>query len=559
MIPRKRTVKVAVVGSGLAGLTAAYKLAKASELREVHVEVHLFEKAPTLGMDCHSVSVPIPGQQGKQRVDVPMRSFQGGYYPQLISLYQELGVSFREADFSYSFSTLKSLANNSTRSTMTNFIYNGASGTKGIGMPSSMSSKMDGSVTSLVEAYAVFAFSALLVGMFYLRLIIFSLPLHIPEWLSWPLSWTTIPFRLYEIEKGMTLRQWKDITTPTSPLSKFLGLDSRWRDFVEQVMVPLFSAVCTAGSEDIWEHPVEEFLDYIYLTLGTHHYVVLNGVQDVVHRITALLHPSQIHTSSAITGLEYHSATEHSIPTVSVHCGAEKSYHGFSHVIFATQANHSIPLLQSYLDTLPDPHPKNPLYLEEQRTAVSAQIDCLQTFKYVHAIVINHTDPSLLPSAAQDRRDLNLIVAAPDAPRPAKPAAHCVDASYAMATHVLPRLAGVYQTTNPIVPPAPAAVISVAHMQRAVVTPASKAALRGLWRERARTAGWRWGCAGADSGVLGELQGVGARSAEENEKNRVPGIWFCGSYAHCGIPLLEGCVVSATNVVDQGIRRCEGI
>lgn len=44
MIPRKRTVKVAVVGSGLAGLTAAYRLAKASELREVHVEVHLFEK-----------------------------------------------------------------------------------------------------------------------------------------------------------------------------------------------------------------------------------------------------------------------------------------------------------------------------------------------------------------------------------------------------------------------------------------------------------------------------------------------------------------------------------
>ena len=44
MLPRKRTVKVAVVGSGLAGLTAAYKLVKGSEHREVHVEVHLFEK-----------------------------------------------------------------------------------------------------------------------------------------------------------------------------------------------------------------------------------------------------------------------------------------------------------------------------------------------------------------------------------------------------------------------------------------------------------------------------------------------------------------------------------
>lgn len=44
MLPRKRTVKVAVVGSGLAGLTAAYRMVKGSEHREVQVEVHLFEK-----------------------------------------------------------------------------------------------------------------------------------------------------------------------------------------------------------------------------------------------------------------------------------------------------------------------------------------------------------------------------------------------------------------------------------------------------------------------------------------------------------------------------------
>jgi protoporphyrinogen oxidase len=41
-----RTVKVAVVGSGLAGLTAAYLLTKPSESHaEVQFDVHLFEKA----------------------------------------------------------------------------------------------------------------------------------------------------------------------------------------------------------------------------------------------------------------------------------------------------------------------------------------------------------------------------------------------------------------------------------------------------------------------------------------------------------------------------------
>ena len=42
--PMPRTVKVAVIGSGLAGLTAAYRLSKSSCLDDVEFEVHLFEK-----------------------------------------------------------------------------------------------------------------------------------------------------------------------------------------------------------------------------------------------------------------------------------------------------------------------------------------------------------------------------------------------------------------------------------------------------------------------------------------------------------------------------------
>ena len=42
--PMPRTVKVAVIGSGLAGLTAAYRLSKSSYLDNVEFEVHLFEK-----------------------------------------------------------------------------------------------------------------------------------------------------------------------------------------------------------------------------------------------------------------------------------------------------------------------------------------------------------------------------------------------------------------------------------------------------------------------------------------------------------------------------------
>lgn len=149
-------------------------------------------------------------------------------------------------------------------------IYNGASGTKGISMPSSMLSSSSRVslwssplaiflfIAARAQTYATFVFSALLVGAFYLRLIFLSLPLHVPNWLAKPLAFTAIPYR--HPNNTMTLREWQDVTTPSSIFSRSLGLDTKWRKFVGQVLIPLFSAVCTAGSDDIWNHPVEEFL-----------------------------------------------------------------------------------------------------------------------------------------------------------------------------------------------------------------------------------------------------------------------------------------------------------
>lgn len=93
-----RTVKVAIIGSGLAGLTAAHLLARPVDNEgDVRFEVHIFEKvrydlkclksganpdrqANALGMDASSVSVRVPGTKEEKdiRVNVPMRSFQGG-------------------------------------------------------------------------------------------------------------------------------------------------------------------------------------------------------------------------------------------------------------------------------------------------------------------------------------------------------------------------------------------------------------------------------------------------------------------------------------------------
>lgn len=81
-------LKVAIVGTGMAGLVAAHRLSRED------VEVHLFERGAQLGLDANSISVPADGEDGGDlRVDVPMRSFNAGEfrcYPLLLALRESL-------------------------------------------------------------------------------------------------------------------------------------------------------------------------------------------------------------------------------------------------------------------------------------------------------------------------------------------------------------------------------------------------------------------------------------------------------------------------------------
>ncbi|KAH8101635.1 hypothetical protein BXZ70DRAFT_106039 [Cristinia sonorae] len=638
-----RTVKVAVIGSGLAGLTAAYRIAKTERLGDVQFEVHLFEKASSVGMDSHSVSVEVPGYEGEYRVDVPMRSFQGGYYPQLIALYKHLGVRFREADFTYSFSSLNAGAGHAhqtpQRFMKTTMIYNGQSGLKGVGMPTSLfppaaTGYSPSALAAWAWAYAGFVLSTIFVLIFYLRLVMFSLPLRLNTTPTTPRRQTyrhqltnallTLSSKLLPCRPpaDTTLREWTVLTTPSSPIARFLSLDTRWQEFVQHVIVPLFSAVCTCGEEMVWELPIEEVLDYVYLTFRTHHYVVSNGVRDVAKRMSSCIPPSRIHLGMPIISLVYSFITGDSAPTVDIHCVGGNVFKGFSHVVMATQANHASRLLQSYLDTVPhkvqDKSQKRHFYM------VSRMVDALSEIKYCKSIVVNHTDSTLMPENHHDRRDLNLITFASSPSEETKPLGDeheelCVPPSYTMATHIVPTPVStpksspedipvrVYQTTNPIIAPREDTILSVARLERAVVTVTGKRAVRNFWRaagdnedhfgREKREFGscddseedsglesdepserpFKWGCAASQRSTLGPLQGAGrlaSRSlrsrrsmpslrATNNTRRlqayREPGIWVCGSYAHSGIPLLEGCVVSARNVVEQGIWPAEGV
>lgn len=89
--------RVAIVGSGIAGLAAAHRLRGQAQLT-------LFEAADYFGGHTHTVDVTLPSPAGPltHGVDTGFLVFNERTYPQLIALFAELGVPTARSDMSFS-------------------------------------------------------------------------------------------------------------------------------------------------------------------------------------------------------------------------------------------------------------------------------------------------------------------------------------------------------------------------------------------------------------------------------------------------------------------------
>ncbi|HSF14469.1 MAG TPA: FAD-dependent oxidoreductase [Vicinamibacteria bacterium] len=85
--------RVAVIGGGVSGLTAAYLMSK-------RYEVTLFEAAPRIGG--HTFTVPVETERGVQPVDMGFIVFNEPNYPNFVRLMSELGVESRPSEMSFS-------------------------------------------------------------------------------------------------------------------------------------------------------------------------------------------------------------------------------------------------------------------------------------------------------------------------------------------------------------------------------------------------------------------------------------------------------------------------
>ena len=85
-------MRIAVIGSGISGLAAAYYLSRKHE-------VFLFEKDARLGG--HTNTVLVPSGAGELPIDTGFIVHNDRTYPNLVRLFRELGVETQPSDMSF--------------------------------------------------------------------------------------------------------------------------------------------------------------------------------------------------------------------------------------------------------------------------------------------------------------------------------------------------------------------------------------------------------------------------------------------------------------------------
>ena len=441
-------MKIAIIGSGIAGLAASHLLQKNGH------EVHLYESQTRIGMSAHTIDLTSPKNGLAVFGDVPSRMFNGALWPSVLELYQSLGIGISAIDASQSY-------RRSDEESALQFQ-----------MPFEWSTEIiktaGASLLALAHSVGVGKGTA------------DHSSSGDPRKRS-SLGGQRAKF-LSEINRLRELGL-RDLSTlgPGMPFQEYLDQNGFSSEFREAFLFPaLSSTVCTCSHEAISNYPAVILLDAMQHITGDQHLCrVEKGARLVSERLT-----ENINVNLATPVKEVEQDRD------SVTLTADGNRLTFDHVVIATQANQAA----SVCSKLPE---------------IEATI--LDGFQYEDVDVVVHTDDRFMPSAKSEWAVFNFASSSQ------APESMCTVWMNQFHTNWQDEgmTQPIFQTIRPIQDVRSGKLIRKAKLQRPLVDYRSWS----LWQQ--------------------------LREIHQQQDRR---IWFCGSYAMPGIPLLESAVESAKEI-----------
>lgn len=417
------SLQIAIIGSGIAGLAAAYRCSQAG------YAVTLFEAHASYGMDTHQL------QRYGGVVDVPLRVMSAERWPSVLSLAAEVGVETFTVN---TFVSCSVLAHKPTA-------------------PSEQ---------ALLQTW-------LRSG----RVPYLNLPV-VGSWRYLNRDALSVSLGLWRLSR--VLKQSKPLPS-NDTLADFLARAQFEPLFWRGLMLPILITICTCDEAELMRWPTQQLLSLLHdIMHGKPLRRLRGGTSALVKQLTAATQAT-CHMGSPVQQIE------ETMDGIRVQ-NARGDGGLFDRVLIATQANQ--------LDFL-------------AQTDYQTERDILAGIPYAQGELVVHQDSRVMPRRRDDWTALNFHT----------------DTQLNQATFhvwvnaVEPSLQGkppIFQTWNPVFPLQPDKILSRTQFQRAVVSPTTADILRQLhaWHQQPQRR-----------------------------------LFYIGSWAYEGVPLLESAVQSANRVV----------